>query len=127
MMNRLKEAIARSALGGIERSEDGVCLRRYCFPADFPGFAGHFPGHPVLPAVVQLLTAEHLVEAAQGRPLALGAVEGAKFLREIGPGQEVEVSVRARLAKGRPAHDCRLSVAEGLAASFLLLPAEEPA
>jgi hypothetical protein len=53
-------------------------------------------------------------------------VEGAKFLREIGPGQEVEVSVRARLAKGRPAHDCRLRVAEGLAASFLLLPAEEP-
>ena len=25
------------------------------FPEDFPAFQGHFPGHPILPGVVQIL------------------------------------------------------------------------
>lgn len=58
---------------------------------DFIGFRGHFPGHPVLPAFVQLLMAECAVRLHSGAPLSLRRVERGKFLRPIGPNEPVTV------------------------------------
>lgn len=52
-------------------------------PADHPAFAGHFPGRPVVPAVVLLDT---VIETAEARTqLRVGEVVRMKFHRPLGP------------------------------------------
>ena len=53
---------------------------------DHPAFAGHFPGRPVVPAVV--LLAEALAEIARATSTAVESwtVVNAKFVAPVGPG-----------------------------------------
>lgn len=110
------------------RSEDGGFEREYRLQADFPGFAGHFPQKPVLPAVVQLLMARMTVEDGLGRSLNLTDVPQAKFMLPLGPGLIVTVAVRPHAAvppyaeKGGEGRlwDCVLGVGERVAARFRL-------
>lgn len=53
---------------------------------DHPAFAGHFPGRPVVPAVVLLAEALAAIELATGRAPHEWTVSGAKFLKPVGPG-----------------------------------------
>lgn len=53
-------------------------------------FEGHFPGDPIVPAVVQIDIALHLASRALGRGLALREVTRAIFKRPVGPGVELE-------------------------------------
>lgn len=89
---------ALRALGSPVRNEEDGFGREYRLEADFPGFAGHFPQHPVLPAVVQLLMARMTVENGLGRPLNLIGVPQAKFMLPLGPGLSVAVAVRPHAA-----------------------------
>jgi 3-hydroxymyristoyl/3-hydroxydecanoyl-(acyl carrier protein) dehydratase len=68
-----------------------VALR---IPADHPAFAGHFPGRPIVPAVLLLAEALAAIEARIGeaaRPLTLSS---AKFLMPVGPGTPLTLSHR---------------------------------
>jgi 3-hydroxymyristoyl/3-hydroxydecanoyl-(acyl carrier protein) dehydratase len=60
-------------------------------PPDHPALAGHFPGAPIVPGVVLLDEAMHAVETACGRRLAPGQISAAKFLRPVGPGEELVI------------------------------------
>lgn len=53
---------------------------------DHPAFAGHFPGQPVVPAVVLLAEALAAIELATGRAPHEWTVAGAKFLQPVAPG-----------------------------------------
>ena len=53
---------------------------------DHPAFAGHFPGRPIVPAVVLLAEALAAIEAATGRAPHAWRLSGAKFLQAVGPG-----------------------------------------
>ena len=118
-MSDLRNGIARARCGPPEVDSDGSLCQRFIFAADFQGFAGHFPGHPLLPGVVQLLIAQTLVEAAMGSRQLLGEVVGAKFLEQLLPGREIVARCRARDAS-RLAWNARLEVEGRLAASFQL-------
>ncbi|MBI5544820.1 MAG: hypothetical protein HY901_13100, partial [Deltaproteobacteria bacterium] len=61
--------------------------------AGHPYLDGHFPGMPLLPAVGQLRLVEHAAEMALGRPCELAAVERARFLEPIVPGDSLELSL----------------------------------
>lgn len=126
-MNELQRGIAASAVSDITAVEPDTVARRYRFSGDFAGFSGHFPGYPILPAVVQLLTLVSLAGEREGRPLRLAAVEDARFLTPIRPDQEVLVQYRLRPAAGKQLYDARLTVADKTAATFLieLAPPEE--
>lgn len=119
-MNRLKEEIIQCAIGPIVETEPAKASRRYIFPADFIGFSGHFPGHPILPAFAQVMAALIVLDEWKGRSHDLLSMERAKFRMEIHPGQEISVQCR-QLGQGNAgAFEARITAAEGLAASFFV-------
>lgn len=73
---------------------------RYRVDPDEPALAGHFPGHPVLPGVLQL---EALAQTGAlavladdryaGRLPLFGGVDEARFRRQVLPGDEVRLVV----------------------------------
>jgi 3-hydroxymyristoyl/3-hydroxydecanoyl-(acyl carrier protein) dehydratase len=56
-------------------------------------FKGHFPGDPIVPAVVQIDIALHLASRALGRALLLREVTRAIFKHPVGPGQELDFEI----------------------------------
>ena len=115
----LTGAIRAAAIGEIERRADGSVRQRYVFNADFPGFSGHFPGRPILPAVLQIMAANQLVEAATEQRLLSAAIERAKFLQPIVPGAVVEITCR-RLPGAADLWEARIDSDRQAAASFYL-------
>ena len=116
----LTEAVRASAVGDIEHRADGSVRQRYVFGADFPGFSGHFPGRPILPAVLQILAATLLVEAATGQRLLTAAIERAKFILPIVPGALVEVACRRLPGAVAAQWEIRIDADRQAAASFYL-------
>jgi len=120
-MSSLRQAVLSSALEPASFPEPGVSKRVFRFGAAFPGFQGHFPEFPILPAVVQVLTAVMVAETLLARRLALSSLENAKFLLQIGPEQNVSVQCSRRDTPSGPSVETRIHVQEGLAASFRLV------
>ena len=60
-------------------------------PRDHPCLAGHFPGNPIVPAVMLLELATRALGEALGRAVHLTQVPGAKFLRPLLPGQSLAI------------------------------------
>ena len=123
-MNRLEKEISLSAEGPPKEMEGGGFRRTYCFAPGFIGFSGHFPGYPILPAFVQVLTVLSMAREIKGATVSLLSLERAKFQAEIYPGRDIEVEYREGLHKGRPSIDATLSM-EGLPAARLLLTFRE--
>lgn len=74
---------------------DGHCraTAEYCFPSDFTGFAGHFPGNPLLPGILQLAAARLAACRLTGRPLLLLSLDKSKFKGMVRPGDEVVLAI----------------------------------
>lgn len=119
-MNKIRQGIAAAALGSVSMDESGTMEGRYLFPEHFVGFAGHFPGHPILPAIVEILTVLALVGEGRGCQQQLVAVADAKFLVPVRPEQEILVRCQPRLIKGKLLHDAQLTVNGATTASLLL-------
>jgi 3-hydroxyacyl-[acyl-carrier-protein] dehydratase len=117
-MNKIQRAIRDAAVSPMIVEEGIAATKRYRFSHDFIGFSGHFPGYPILPAFVQIMTACTLAEEFKGRALELATIEKAKFLLEIGPEQEILVRIRERTIGARPGCEARLLVKDAVAASF---------
>lgn len=124
----IREALAAAAStrpfhGESPKADAPVWRREYRLAADSIVFAGHFPGHPILPAVVQCLMAQMLTEEGLGRPLRLVSIVQAKFTRVIGPDEDITVNVKAAAAPGH--WDCALAVGDETAARLRLHLEEE--
>ena len=117
-MNKLRQAIVLSAIGEKTEDENNIITRRYCFKPDFIGFQGHFPGYPILPAFVQILTAITIIEEHQKCRLELATVEKAKFQLPLHPDLEIEVACAQRQIHDKSICEARLTVTEKLASSF---------
>ncbi len=87
------ETLERLDAPAVEPTGDTVIT----IPADHPSFAGHFPGHPVLPGVSLLSL---VLQALAERPSLASKVSGmpridnAKFLAPVGPGARLSVSLK---------------------------------
>lgn len=77
-----------------------IATARLCCPADFPGFAGHFPDQPVLPAVLQLLAVRLLAESLLEAPLTPVGGDRLKFKGMIGPDESINLRVTLRDQSG---------------------------
>lgn len=65
----------------------------FVVPPDHPAFPGHFPGNPVVPAVVLLEFVERALAQALGRPVRIGAIPTMKFQRPLPPATPFEVEL----------------------------------
>ena len=93
-------------------------------PVDHPALPGHFPGRPIVPAVMIL---DAVMEAAQcsiNRPLVLTTIRSAKFMAPLLPGAEAYVD----LVRGGASWSFVVKCGDTLIAngSFVLQPTESP-
>lgn len=123
-MSALRKGIDASAMEALAGTGAETGARRYRFGPGFIGFSGHFPGNPILPAIVQIRAVVSLAEEECGRRLRLAAVRSAKFLAPIRPGEEVWIRVRRSVDPGTDVRDATLSVAGKIVAAFRLELAE---
>ncbi len=124
-MDDLRTGIDASATEALVGTGTETVARRYRFSPGFIGFSGHFPGNPILPAIVQIRAVVSLAEEVGGKALRLAAVRSAKFLAPIHPDEDVWIRYRRRVDSGRDICDATLSVAGKTVAAFQLELAEE--
>lgn len=119
----MRAEIEKSALGPAELTERAG-TQSYQFAESFIGFAGHFPGYPILPAVLQTLLAQMVAEQICGEPLQFLALERAKFTQQLRPGDRIDLSVNCQDKQDQLRFACELCSAESRAASFTLVLAK---
>ncbi len=92
----LYSSLTNACLGlTVEKRDSGKTVVRgsFLFSRDYAGFAGHFPGHPILPAVMQLAIARFLAEESLGKRLKPQTYSRTKFRGMIVPEQQVEAEI----------------------------------
>ena len=88
----MRQALLNTAQEELVSSESDRGWQIFCPAADFIGFNGHFPGYPVLPAMLQVLLGIIVSEKLYGQKLTLQKLDKAKFMRQIKPGQTITVA-----------------------------------
>jgi 3-hydroxyacyl-[acyl-carrier-protein] dehydratase len=99
-----------------------------------PFFAGHFPGHPVMPGVLVvegmaqaacILAARTLnTKLADGMLFFFAGIDNARFRRQVIPGDVLTFDVEVlRIARGLGKFACRASVGSEIAAEGELMAA----
>ena len=121
-MNTISNGILAARLGPTTWEDDQTIRQDLSFPPEFVGFAGHFPGEPILPAVVQIGTGAVLAKSfltKETGPYRLETVTRAKFLRKLKPGETITVYCSRRGPDGKT-FDVVLTVDQQQAATFTL-------
>lgn len=68
---------------------------------DHPAFPGHFPGRPVVPAVVLLAEVLAAVEQTTSQPPESWTLANAKFLAPVSPGARGVIALQPSASGGR--------------------------
>ena len=92
----------------IEELEPGVRAVGYkCVTFDEPFFAGHFPGEPVMPGVLQVEACAQVGAVAilsldenKGKNAYFGAINKARFKRKVVPGDKLKMECEIIKRKG---------------------------
>lgn len=118
----MRDSIAAARISGPTPTADGAAILEFCFPADDPTFAGHFPTRPLVPGIFLIEMARFSAETVLAGSFTVREVTKAKFLRPIIPAETVRVELKlappadtiqahARLSVGgRPAGEVRLQL-----------------
>ncbi|MDH3347691.1 MAG: hypothetical protein OEM02_06285 [Desulfobulbaceae bacterium] len=117
-MESIEDSLRNTALRSWEvDATSGEIRGEFLFTADFPAFAGHFPGRPVLPAIVQLAAIRVMSSKALDKRFVPLETVRVKFKNMIGPNEKVRVVVKI-VSKGERVHmSFTLDGAKGRAAS----------
>jgi 3-hydroxyacyl-[acyl-carrier-protein] dehydratase len=92
----------------VERNVGAVGIKNVTINEHF--FAGHFPGHPVMPGVLiiesmaqtaAVLVVETLGPESEGKLVYFMMIEGAKFRRPVHPGDQMRIHVRKERNRGQ--------------------------
>ena len=94
--NRFSEPFLDKVINAVRFDGHDQVQAELCCPADFPAFNGHFPGQPVLPAVIQLAAIRSLTSELVGLELEPVRTGRLKFKGMVGPGDLINVRVDIR-------------------------------
>lgn len=83
-------------------------------------YAGHFPGHPVTPGVIQLQIVHELLEKHVGRNLQLITVLRCKFLKILNPDETPRIVVSVECNRRGEQLQIRARGQQGTAVFFKL-------
>lgn len=110
-MQKIRNEIALNMK--IQQNVGQITSALFCFPPDFIGFKGHFPGRSILPGACQIQCLMAMLEKISGKALALKEIVLAKYISPISPEEEItftlpdlfsftdgEAIVRASVLKG---------------------------
>lgn len=86
------------------------------FNAQHPVFAGHFPGHPIVPGACLVQIAEDLLSERLGKSVAFISVHNLKFRQPVYPDKEIILGLK----KGDPLNTFifQFSISNSINASF---------
>jgi 3-hydroxyacyl-[acyl-carrier-protein] dehydratase len=87
-----------------------------------PCIAGHFPGDPIVPAVVLLDLVFAALKEARPDVGSLRGIKVAKFMRPVRPDEEVRVSLRVSNTEPAMRFECRTHAGVVAAGVMLLEP-----
>jgi len=76
-------------------------------PASHPCLPGHFPGRPVVPAVVLLEEVQRALRARLERPVRIAALPSVKFLRPLAPDVRFEVVLEVEPGSNTARFSCK--------------------
>jgi len=96
-MSKLKNEI-KSCMRNLSKGDPKTLTARFCFPQDFLGFKGHFPGRPILPAVCQIQAAILMLQEAKQKSVRLKEIILAKFFAPVTADKEVIFSLKESAA-----------------------------
>jgi 3-hydroxymyristoyl/3-hydroxydecanoyl-(acyl carrier protein) dehydratase len=96
----MRDSIDAARISGPQSESDGAALFEFRFPADDPVFAGHFPGHPLVPGIFQLEMTRAAAEWVLECSLAVREISKAKFQRPMLPGETVKLALKWSVAEG---------------------------
>lgn len=122
----MEQETRSAAIGGVAdvANEKGFekCFR---FGETFAGVSGHFPGNPIIPAVVQVLMARLVVEEKLGRGFSLVEITNAKFRHMLTPGMEIRVRCKEASSDRGLRYTVTLTIAAGKASNFNMVLVEK--
>jgi len=87
-MSKLKNEI-KSCMRNLSKEGPDALIAHFCFPNEFVGFKGHFPGKPILPGVCKIQAAVLMLEEAKQKAVRLKEIILAKFFAPVSPGEEI--------------------------------------
>jgi 3-hydroxyacyl-[acyl-carrier-protein] dehydratase len=115
----MRQSINNALLSGPLPQPDGSKFE-FKFAATDPVFAGHFPGHPLLPGVFQIEMTRVAAEMVLGCALEVRAIVRAKFVRPILPEEKIGLSLKLK-QEDRMIQARAVLVAGGQAAGEMVL------
>ena len=118
-MNTLIENIRTCSCQPAQQTDRGW-VKEYIFPQSFLGFQGHFPGRPILPAVVQVMIFRESIAEKLKQNLEIASMTRAKFLKVVNPESPVTAIWTTRETEGQFLCKCLLESDGERASSFNL-------
>lgn len=89
-MTPIEKELTDALVGTIQCRNDEA-MATYNLPTTFAGFSGHFQGHPILPAVLQVTLGKLVCAKLVAESLTVSSVGRAKFMQEIAPLAEIQI------------------------------------
>ena len=117
----MRDSIAAARIGEPRQNAEGATVFEFKFDPEDSTFAGHFPGHPILPGVFQLEMVRIAAERVLNCSLSVSEIRKAKFQRPIFPREIVRLELEVTTNDGAIRARADFSVDGQLAGETVLL------